>query len=111
VIVPARVTITRTDDSDVQQRQVIVRIDTGQSTTLYYGDSVTLDVPAGEHRLRVHNTLVWKHVTFVAADDEHVEFTVINRSGRLSFGLLALVGAAPLFLTVRQRRLTAADQP
>ncbi|MEZ5319295.1 MAG: hypothetical protein R2752_17975 [Vicinamibacterales bacterium] len=89
---------------------MIVRIDAGESTTMYFGDTMTVDVAAGEHRLRVHNTLVWKTVPFTVADGEHVEFTVVNRSGRLSLGFLALVGAAPLFLTIRERRLTSAGQ-
>lgn len=102
-------TIVRTDPSDVGVRQIITRVDEGARVTLVFGDSVSEEVPPGPHRLRVHNTLFWKTVPFAVEPGEHVEFTVINRSGRLSLGALALVGAAPLYLTVRSRRVSPGD--
>ena len=99
----ARVTISRTDGSDVQQRQIYARIDDGPSHTLIFGDSVTLDVPAGEHRLRANNTLFWKTVTFTAAAGQHIEFALINQAGVLGLGLLALLGVAPLTLAIERR--------
>ena len=103
----ARVTIVRTDAEDVGHRQIIVRIDGDASRTLMFGETMTQEVAPGEHRLRAHNTLFWKTVPFTLAPGEHIEFTVINRSGRFSFGALALVGAAPLYLTIRSRKIGA----
>lgn len=97
------ITISRTHDDDVRQRQVIVRIDDGPKSTLMFGDSVTIEVSAGTHQLRVHNTLVWKTETFTVGPGDHLAFDVINHPGRLTLGFLALVGAAPLFLRVERK--------
>jgi hypothetical protein len=99
------VTISRTHPSDVRQRQVIARLDGGDRMTLLFGDSVTLEVPAGEHKLRAHNTLIWKTVKFAVEPGEHLEFLVINKSPAWAFALLALLGAGPLFLKIERRSL------
>ena len=66
---------------------------------------VTLEVQPGRHRIDVHNTLFWKHVTFHVEPGEHIEFMLINRGGRFTYPLVALMGVAPLYLTVKQRSL------
>jgi hypothetical protein len=99
---PARVTLARTDDADVRQRQVIVSIDDGKKVNLMFGDSVTIEVPPGSHRLRAYNTLVWKNVTFAAEPGETITFQITNRASRLALGFLSLVGVAPLYLTIRR---------
>lgn len=68
--------------------------------TMMYGDSVTRDIVPGPHRLRLNNTLVWKTLVFTAAPGEHVEYQFANRAGRLALGFLAVMGVAPLYLTV-----------
>jgi hypothetical protein len=100
---PARVTLTRAGAQDIGQRQVIARVDDGEPVTLLYGDTRTLDVEPGAHRLRLHNTLVRKSLTFTVEPGGHVEFTIVNRASKLGLGFLALVGVAPVYLTVEQR--------
>jgi hypothetical protein len=56
-------------------------------------------VKAGPHRLRAHNTLFWKTLQIVLRPGEHAKFTTINRTGTISFGLLFMLGAFPLYLT------------
>ena len=97
------VTIRRDDVDDSQQRQVVVRIDDGPASTLMYGDRLTVEVPPGHHILRANNTLFWKRVPFAIEPGEHVEFAMINRAGRLSLSLLALIGVAPLYLDIERR--------
>jgi hypothetical protein len=63
---------------------------------------VNREISPGHHRLRVHNTLVWKTVEFDAASGEHVRFGVVNRAGFGSMALLALLGAGPLYVTVER---------
>ena len=99
----ARITIARTADADVRQRQVIVSVDYGPKATLVFGESVSFDVPPGEHKLKANNTLVWKSVPFMAAAGEHVEFVIANRATRFMLGFLSLVGVAPLYLTIERR--------
>lgn len=99
----ARITLSRTDSTDVQQRQIYARIDDGPSHTLVFGNTVTLEVPPGDHRLRANNTLYWKTVTFSVAAGQQVEFALINRSGVFGLGFLALLGVAPLSLAIERR--------
>jgi hypothetical protein len=99
----AHITIARTADADVRQRQVIVAVDHGPKARLVFGESVTFDVPPGAHTLRANNTLIWKSVPFTAAAGEHVEFVVANRATRFMLGFLSIVGVAPLYLTIERR--------
>lgn len=103
----ATVTLARRDERDSQQRQVAARLDDGSVTTLMYGDSRTLEVKPGRHVLKANNTLVWKRMPFVIESGEHIEFQLINRAGRFTLGFLALLGVAPLFLTIERRQATA----
>jgi hypothetical protein len=98
-----RVTLSRTDSTDVRQRQIYARLDDGPSHSLVFGKTVTLDVPAGDHVLHANNTLFWKRIAFFVAPGQHIEFSLINRSGLLGFGFLALLGVAPLTLTIERR--------
>ena len=68
-----------------------------------FGDVFSEELEPGEHRLRVHNTLFRKTIPFSVADNEHVEFDVVNRAGRITMSFLALMGAAPLYLSVQRR--------
>ena len=99
------VTVVRNDPEDVATRQIVARIDTLPKVTLLFGESWTAELQPGAHRLRVHNTLVWKTLPFTVEHGEHLEFVVINRSGRISFAFLAMLGASPLFLKIKCRSL------
>jgi len=100
----ASVTVDRQHPDDARQRQVMVRIDDGPTATLVYGDRIALELAPGAHVLRANNTLFWKRVPFTVEPGEHVAFTLINKTGRMTLGLLALLGAAPLFLQIDCRR-------
>jgi hypothetical protein len=99
----ARVTIARTDPADVGQRQVIVGIDAGEASRLAFGDTVSVEIPAGEHVLKANNTLVWRKVSFRAEPGEEVQFVVANRASRFTLGFLTLMGVAPLGMTVEKK--------
>jgi hypothetical protein len=101
----ARVTVSREHAEDVRQRQIVVRVDDGPKMTLLFGQSFTVEVQPGTHRLRAHNTLFWKTIRFNVEAGEHLEFVVINRGGAATLAFLALIGAAPLYLTIQQRNL------
>jgi hypothetical protein len=99
---PAILTITRTDRADVQQRQVIVSLDGQRLGDLLYGQVLTQEIPPGPHRLRISNTLFWKTFRIVAKPGEQIRFEAINRAGRLTYPLMVVMGAGPLYLTVRR---------
>jgi hypothetical protein len=97
---PARLTVTRDSTEDVGQRQIVLTLDGQPLATSLFGESVTREIPAGSHRLRAHNTLVWKTREFDAAPGEHVRFSTVNRAGFGSMALVALLGVGPLYVTL-----------
>jgi hypothetical protein len=97
---PASLTVTRTSEEDFKQRQLIVWLDGERLATLLFGDSITRDLPPGQHRLRVSNTLVWKTVEFTLKPGEQAYFEVINRSGSGTYPMLLIFGVGPLYVTV-----------
>jgi hypothetical protein len=98
----ARVTIARTSDEDARERQVVVSIDGEKVATLMFGGTVTRELAPGPHRLRAHNTLVWKTMDFDLEPGGNASFTVVNRPGRGTFGLLSVLGARPLYVELRR---------
>lgn len=99
---PASVTIARTHASDVKQRQLVITLDDERLGDLLFGDSMQRDVTPGTHRLRVSNTLFWKTVEFEVKPGEHVRFEAINRAGKLTYPMMIILGAGPLYVTVRR---------
>ena len=96
---PARITICRQSPQDAGYREVFVSIDGEQAAVLEYGDTFTCEIKPGPHKLRAHNTLFWKTRHIVVRPGEHAKFTAINRTGTISFGLMFMLGAFPLYLT------------
>ncbi len=97
------VTIDREHAEDSRQRQVLIRVDGGPTSALMFGDRITMEVAPGPHVLRANNTLFWKRVPFTIEPGDHLEFTMINRAGRLTLGFLAVMGVAPLYLDIERR--------
>lgn len=99
---PASITIARKDAADFQQRQLVITLDGERLGDLFFGDTISRDIAPGPHSLRVSNTLVWKTVTFDVKPGEQVRFEAINRPGRLTYPMLVIFGAGPLYVTVRR---------
>lgn len=99
---PATVTVARTDPADFQQRQLVVYLDGRRLAEILFGESVRHEISPGAHRLRVSNTLVWKNVSFDAKPGEDVRFEAINRSGKLTYPMMLIMGVGPLYLTLRR---------
>jgi hypothetical protein len=99
---PARITVERRSPGDVQQRQIVLSLDGQPLATLLYGESLTREITPGHHRLRAHNTLVWKNVDFECAPGSHARFVTVNRAGFGSAALVALLGAGPLYVSLER---------
>ena len=95
----ASITVSRRSSEDVGFREVYVSVDGEQIAVLRDGEAITHELPAGPHRVRAHNTLFWKTHDVVLQPGEHARFKVANRAGWGSFGLLMMLGAAPVYLT------------
>ncbi len=96
-----RLTIHRTSDQDVKERQVIFSLDGKRITELLYGQTFTCEIPPGVHRLRAYNTLVWKTVEFLAPAGTHVHFTCINYAPRGMIYVLGIFGVGPLLVALK----------
>jgi hypothetical protein len=80
----------------MQERELYVSLDGGKSAILRYGDSVTIPVSAGHHRIRVHNTISRRYAEFDAAPGDRVRFSAANVRGK-GFEILAIFfGIAPM---------------
>ncbi len=102
--VSGRLTVERTTAENVGTRQVVVSLDGERFATLLFGDRATREIGPGHHRLRAHNTLVWKTVEFEfdISPGEHVRFRVVNRAGLGSMAPVALLGVGPLYVTIER---------
>jgi hypothetical protein len=94
----ATITVSRQSPDDAGIREIYVSVDGEQIAILKNREAVTHDLPAGPHRLRVHNTLFWKTREVVLQPGEHARFRAANKAGWGSFGFLMVLGAAPLYL-------------
>lgn len=98
----ALVTISRKSSEDVHQRQVIVKLDGEHKGDLLFGDSLTLAVEPGHHKLQVDNTWNWKTVEFDAVEGEHLRFKTINRTGHWGWFLLSAIGVGLIFVSLER---------
>jgi hypothetical protein len=101
-IVPSRLTVTRTSATDVQQRQVIVKLDGEPFATLLYGQSATRAIEPGSHELRFDNTWVKKSIDFQIEEGEQVTYNVTNTAGRFTWWMVAALGAGPMYLKIER---------
>jgi hypothetical protein len=96
----AQVTILRTSPRDNQRRVMIAKLDGAPFATLYYGKSATRAIEPGTHTLHVDNTFARKTQRFEIGAGGHVTFQLINRSGRFTWMLVALLGAGPMYISI-----------
>jgi hypothetical protein len=96
------ITIRRKSPDDVQQRQIIVKLDGESVGELFYGDTISIPATAGHHRLRVDNTWNWKTVDLDVAAGDHLKFQTKSRAGRFSWFLVSLFGAGPIYVSIRR---------
>jgi hypothetical protein len=107
--VESRVTVSRTSPDDIQQRQIIVKLDGKRLGELMSGDEISRVVEPGKHRLNVDNTWNWKNVDFTVAPGEHVRFQTVNRGGRFTWFLVGTLGVGPMYVHI-ERVPDAANQ-
>ena len=97
----AQITIRRTSPDDVQLRQIIVKLDGKPFAELMYGETITISVTPGRHRLRIDNTWNWKTLDLDVAPADHLKFLTINRPGRLTWFLIGTLGAGPIYVSIQ----------
>ncbi len=98
----ARLTIARQSPDDIGIRQIFVSLDGREFCVLLNGESVMKDVPAGEHKLRLHNTLVWKTLHIDLKPGEDARYLVTNRAGWGTYALVATLGVGPIYVKIEK---------
>ena len=94
------ITIRRKSLDDAQQRQIIVKVDGKTVGELFYGDTISVPVTVGHHRLRVDNTWNWKTLELDVVSGDHLKFLAVNRLGRFSWFLVSTFGAGPIYVSI-----------
>ncbi len=98
----AQITIRRNSPEDVKLRQVIVKLDEESVAELLYGQTVTIPVAPGHHKLRVDNTWNWKTIELDLAAGDHAKFLTVSRPGRLTAFLAFTLGAGPMYVSIQK---------
>lgn len=96
------ITIRRRSPHDVQQRQIIVKLDGESVGELFYGDTISVPVSAGHHRLQVDNTWNWKTIELDVAAGDHLKFQTMSRAGRFTWFLVSMLGAGPIYVSIKR---------
>ena len=99
---PTSLTITRTSEDDWKSRQLVVHLDGRRMGELLWGDSLFCELEPGPHRLRVHNTLMWRTIDMVLAPGEQVFYEAVNYASARTYLLLPLFGIGPLYVELRR---------
>jgi hypothetical protein len=98
----ARIIVGRTSREDAQQRQVIVKLDDVNVGELMYGDTLTIPVTAGHHRLNVDNTWNSRTVEVDVAVGSHLKFQTVNRMSQLAGFMVSMFGAGPMHVSIER---------
>ena len=98
----ATITVARTSPDDIGLREIFVSLDGESIAILENGQSITRSVAPGPHEVRAHNTLIRKRVTMEVSAGEQITLLAVNRAGRGTFSVLALLGAGPVYLTLER---------
>ena len=99
----AQITIRRTSPDDIQLRQIVVKLDGKRVVDeLMYGQTITIPVSPGRHRLRVDNTWNWKTLDLDVAPGDHLKFQTMSRPGRFTWFLIGTLGAGPMYVSIQQ---------
>ena len=98
----AQITVARTSAEDVQLRQIVVKLDGERVGELMYGETMTIPVKAGQHRLILDNTWNRKKLELDVSEGEHVKFQAVNRPGLFTWFLVGTLGAGPIYVSVER---------
>jgi hypothetical protein len=99
----ARLTITRRQSDDVQDRTIQLWVDGERIDNLPYGKTYTRDIAPGRHVVKAHNTLFGTNLEFEAAPGEEVRLSCAN--GMTGGGKLMVLLMGVAYLRVRLEQL------
>ncbi|HKV24656.1 MAG TPA: hypothetical protein VJN93_08710 [Candidatus Acidoferrum sp.] len=100
--VEAKITLRRDAEDDAQERQIVVKLNGERKGELMFGDTMTIPVKAGQHRLTVDNTWNWKTLELDVKAGEHIRFRTMSRVGKFTWFLVSLFGAGPMYVSIER---------
>ena len=106
----ATVTVRRTASHDVRERELYVSIDGSPNEILQFGDSVSIPVSPGHHRIRVHNTLSRRVAEFDVTPGEEVRFSAVNVRGKGFLWMAAFFGFALMYTELEREAARPSNQ-
>jgi hypothetical protein len=98
----SRLTVSRNSPEDIQQRQIIVKLDGRRLGELMSGEEISRTLEPGRHRLQVDNTWNWKNIDFTVSPGEHARFQTVNRGGRFTWFLVGTLGVGPMYVHIER---------
>ena len=90
----ATLTVIRDTPDDVQDRWVRLWVDGKFWEILRYAQSLSLELPAGHHRLKAHNTLNGDTIEFDLEPGNHIRIRCYNGISSGGFLRILMIGVA-----------------
>jgi hypothetical protein len=90
----ATLTVVRDTPDDVQDRWVRLWVDGKFWEILRYGQTLSMTIAPGHHRLRAHNTLNAHTIEFNAGPGDHIRVRCHNAISRGGFLSILMIGVA-----------------
>lgn len=97
---PGKVRIVRKSSFDIKMRDLVVRIDDGESQNIKFGGELELDISPGAHTIYATNRVYNRKLEFEVGD-QPVTFEVAN-TARGCAGALFTMGFGPYACELRQ---------
>jgi hypothetical protein len=91
-VAQATLTIVRNSPDDIKMRDLYVSIDDLPEWNLQFADTRSIQLSAGEHRVKITNRLFSKSESFTLVGGQSVSFRVANIPAGALFAPLMVIG-------------------
>lgn len=96
--------VSRRAHKDIKMRDLYVLVDGEEADTLQFGETMEMDLPPGDHRVKVTNRMLSKSSEFSISAGEKVEFEVGNVPSYSPFTIVMLItGTMPYRVMIRRK--------
>lgn len=95
--------VERRASDDIGMRDLYVIVDELPEETLLFNQSLTLDLPPGEHRVKITNRLFSKVETFLLGEGQTVRFSAANVGATSLFAPLMIVSGTGAYKVALKR--------
>ncbi|MCC7230095.1 MAG: hypothetical protein IT203_06850 [Fimbriimonadaceae bacterium] len=96
--------IERSSPKDIRMRDLYVLVDDDTEDNLLYGEFLELELPVGEHRIKITNRLFTKSETMTVSAGETVRYRVANIPATGPMAILMLITGSGSYKVHMERR-------